>query len=282
MDPSDFKRGFEYEANHVITSHFGLALNRPNTYYIVNLPIEAGWPFVILAAAAILMVCSTWPRRSGWDVLAVLIGPGYLLVLSLSKIPNTRYLLPVVIMLHVTAGLLALWIVQRVASSVGRAAIGIVFTAVFLVIGLPRCGSVVHQFGDDSRDRLRAWIIANVPPNSIVVGDFYTGMVVHTHWMNGDDTIGNNITVREKFAATRFGSLASLRQQGISYVAVADLAYDRYFVPQLHPTDDFKQEYDTDRKYYLDLFTNHKAVWQYDPPMNLRACKRCVTVHSAS
>lgn len=272
IDPSDFENGFGYEANHVVTSHFGLALDRPNTYYIETLPIEAGWPIILLGVAAIPTLFFTWRHRSGWDVLVTLIGPGYLFVLSLSRIPNTRYLLPVVIMTHVMAALLALWLIQSIKNSAARAGIGIMIAAIFLFIGVPRCVSVVHQFGDDSRDRLRAWLIANLPPNTIVVGDFYTGMVVHARGMEGKDIIGNGITVREAFAATRFGPLASLPQQGISYVAVADVAYDRYFVPQLHPTDDFKQEYDDNRKFYADLFTNHKPVWQYDPEMNLHAC----------
>jgi hypothetical protein len=271
IDPSDFENGFGYEANHVVTSHFGIALNCPNSYYLANLPVEVGWPIVILAAAAIPMLCITWRRRSAWDITAILIALGFLLVLSLSSIPNTRYLLPIVVMLHVMAALLALWSIELFSRPAWRFTVGFAFAAIITFIGLPRCISVVHQFGDDSRDRLRAWIIANLPPNSIVVGDFYTGLVAHTRGMHGQDTIGNNITVREAFAATRFGPLASLPQKGISYVAVADPAYERYFQPQLHPTDDFQQQYDENRQWYEDLFANHKPIWEFTPEMNLHS-----------
>jgi hypothetical protein len=271
IDPEGFKRGFGYEANHVVTSHFGLALHRPNTYYVAGLPIEAGWPIVLLGSAAIPMLLITWRKRSGWDVLATLIGPGFLLVLCFSKIPNARYLLPVAVMTHVMAGLLALWAIQSVADPRWRAAGGIVFATVILLIGLPRCVSVVHQFGDDSRDRLRAWLVANLPPNSIVVGDFYTGLITHTRGMHGEDKIGNGIMVREAFAATFFGPLSSLPGKGISYVAVADLAYERYFVPEIRPTEDFKQQYDQNRQWYVNLFANYKPMWAYDPEMNLHA-----------
>ncbi|MGD0387724.1 MAG: phospholipid carrier-dependent glycosyltransferase [Tepidisphaeraceae bacterium] len=272
IDPAGFSHGFGFEAEHVTTSHFGLALNRPNVYYIATLPIETGWPIVLLGSAAIPMLLITWRKRSGWDVMASLFGPGFLLVLSLSKIPNTRYLLPAAVMTHVMAGLFALWVIQSVANRTWRAAAGIAFATVVLLIGLPRCVSVVHQFGDDSRDRLRAWMVANLPAKSIVVGDFYTGMVIHAMAMRGEDTIGNGITVRERFAATFFGQLSSLPGKGIGYVAVADLAYDRYFQPDIRPTDDFKQEYDYNRQWYVDLFTNYKPLWSYDPEMNLRAC----------
>jgi len=273
IDFAGFKHGFGYEANHVVTSHFGLALNRPNIYYIANLPIEAGWPIVLLGSAAIPMLLITWRKRSGWDMMATLIGPGFLLVLSLSKIPNMmRYLLPAVIMAHVMAGLFALWVIQSVANPRWRAVGGAVFAAVILLIGVPRCVSAVHQFGDDSRDRLRAWLVANLPPNSIVVGDYYTGMVIHARGMRGADTIGNGIAVEEKFAAPLFGPLSSLPGKGIAYVAVADLAYERYFEPEIRPTEDFKEEYDQWRQWYVDLFTNYKLVWSYDPDMNLRAC----------
>jgi intracellular septation protein A len=272
IDPADFKHGFGYEAEHVTTSHFGLALNRPNVHYIATLPIETGWPIVLLGSAAIPMLLITWRTRSGWDVMASLFGPGFLLVLSVSRIPNARYLLPAAVMTHVMAALFALWVIQSVANRRWRAAGGIVFAAIILLIGLPRCISVVHQFGDDSRDRLRAWMVANLPAKSIVVGDFYTGMVTHARVMRGQDTIGDGITVRERFAATMFGPLSSLPGKGIDYVAVADLAYDRYFQPDIRPTDDFKKDYDDIRQWYIDLFTNHKLLWSYDPDMNLHAC----------
>jgi uncharacterized membrane protein YczE len=272
IDPAGFKHGFGYEAEHVTTSHFGLALNRPNVYYFATLPIETGWPIVLLGSAAIPMLLITWRKRSGWDVMASLFGPGFLLVLSLSKIPATRYLLPAAVMTHVMAGLFALWVIQLMAEFRRRAAAGIAFATVILLIGLPRCISVVHQFGDDSRDRLRAWLVANLPAKSIVVGDFYTGMVVHAVAMRGTDTIGDGIKVREAFAATLFGPLSSLPAKGINYVAVSDLAYDRYFQPDIRPTDDFKQRFDQNRQWYVDLFTNYKPVWSYDPDMNLRAC----------
>jgi hypothetical protein len=270
-DPSDFNDGFGYEANHVVTSHFGLALNRPNTYFLANLPVEAGWPIVLLAAAAIPMLFITRRRRTAWDVMAILIASGFLFVLSFSKIFGTHYLLPVVLMLHVMAALLALWLIELFSRLAPRFALGIAFAAIVTLIGLPRCISVVHQFGDDSRDRLRAWIIANLPPNSNVVGDFYTGMVVHARGMRGQDTIGNGIFVRELFAATRFGPLADLKAHGISYVAVSDAAYARYFQPWIHPTDDFQQDYDQNRQWYEDLFSHYKLIWEFTPEMNLHA-----------
>ncbi len=128
--------------------------------------------------------------------------------------------------------------------------------------------SAIHQFGDDSRDRLRAWLIANVPPHSVVVGDFYTGMVIHAKDMQGEDVIGNGIIVREVYDASSFGPLSSFRGQGISYVAVADCIYERFFMPQLYPTAEHQRQFDEQREWYVDLFKNHSPVWESDPPIN--------------
>jgi hypothetical protein len=271
VDPFDFRRGFESEAKHAVTDHFGLTMNHPNGYFIENLPAEAGWPMVILGAVAILILLATWRRRNNWDVLSILVGPGYLLVLSFSSLAAGRYLLPMVMMLHVTAGLSALWVIDFARKSASRIVMAIAFASVFAFIGLPRCLSVVHQFGDDSRDRLRAWLIANVPSQSIVVGDFYTGMVIHARDMHGQDTIGSGIAVREVYDASSYGPISSLRRQGISYIAVSDRIYDHYFLPQLHPAPAYQRQFDEQRQWYVDLFANHAPVWEYDPPMNLHA-----------
>lgn len=271
ISPSDFRDGFEFEAGHVVTDHFGLTMNRPNSYFLDNLPREAGWPIVLLGAAAIPILLLTWRRRTGWDLLALLIGPGFLLALSFSIIPFTRYLLPVVLMVHIMAALAGLWIAREMKSPFAKISVGIIFLMLITAIGLPRCASAIHQFGDDSRDRLRAWLIANLPPGTVVAGDFYTGMVVHADQMRGDDVIGNNIQVHERFAASNFGPLHTLYARGYSYLAVTDAAYERYFVPQVYPIPDFQRQFNSRRQWYLDLFAHYKPVWQYDPELNLHA-----------
>jgi hypothetical protein len=269
IHPSAFRHGFDSEAKHAVTDHFGLTMSFPNSYFVENLPVEAGWPMIFLAALAILTLLITWRLRSGWDVLSLLIGPGYLLILSFSTLAATRYLLPTVMMMHITVALSALWLIQLARKAACCIVGGIVFAALIASINLPRCVSVVHQFGDDSRDRLRAWLIANVPPQMLVVGDFYAGMVVHAEGMRGEDTIGNGIVVREVYDASSFGPLSSFTSQGISYVVVSDCIYERYFTPQLYPTSEHRQDFEEQRRWYLNLLLNHSPVWKYDPPMNL-------------
>lgn len=269
IDFHDFRLGFDSEAKHAVTEHFGVTMNRPNSYFIDNLPSEAGWAMVIFGGMAIVVFLLTKRRRSKWDALMISIGPGYLVMLSFSSLPAVRYLLPTVMMLHITAGLSALWVIELATTRAKRVVGGIALAAIFMTVGLPRCLSVVHQFGDDSRDRLRGWLIANVPPGKVVVGDFYTGMVIHAENMAGDDTIGNRIAVREVYDVSSLGPISSLRGNGVSYVAVSDRLYNHYFVPQFRATPEFKRQFDERRQWFVDLFANHAPVWQYDPPMNL-------------
>ncbi len=112
IDLSHFKSGLKSEVKHSVTDHYGMTMNHPNSFFVEFLPVDAGWPIVILGAAAIPILLMTWRRRSGWDVLAILIGPGFLLVLSFSSLAAGRYLLPTVVMWHVMAGLAALWLIE--------------------------------------------------------------------------------------------------------------------------------------------------------------------------
>jgi hypothetical protein len=271
ITPWDFKGGFGFESEHGLTDHFGLTMHQPNTYFLFNLPRETGWPIFILGAAAIPLAIITWRKRNRWDWLAISLGPMFLIALSFSIIPFTRYLLPVVVLTQAMAGLCALWVVGMFPKSGWRCVATGVMLAAILLACVPRCVSVQWQFAHDSRDRLRAWMIATLPPGTKVVGDFYSGMVVRSDGMHGSDVIGNDIHVEEAFAATHYGPVNLLRFKGISYLVVTDAAYERYFVPQVYPIPEEQKGYDYKKQYYVNLFARYKLAWESIPNLNLHA-----------
>jgi hypothetical protein len=271
---SDFKGAFEDEVEHSISSHFGLTMHRPNTFFIRTLPAEATWWILALAVLAVPILIYTRNRRNAWDFIVMAIGPAFLILLSFSVIPFQRYLLPVVLMIHVTAALAALWLMGEFPRQPGqRVLIAAMFSAVFLSVGVPRCASALRQFGDDSRDRFRAWAIANLPPNTRIATDFYVGLLTQEnfHRLPVTKTIGNRITVEVVRSGPDLGSIQALRLEGFSYVAVADMAYERFFSPEVRALPD-SQDWLADRvQWYDDLFHDYPLVWRSDPDLVLHA-----------
>ncbi len=269
---SNFRESFEGEVEHSVTSHFGLTMHRPNLFSLRILPDEATWWILAGGILAWIVFILTWRKRNGWDLVALLIGPGFLAMLSFSVIPFHRYVLPVVLMGHVTAALAAVWIMEGMGRR-GRVVTTVLFAAIFLGIGVPRCASAIEQFGDDSRDRFRAWAIANLPPGTRIAADFYAGLLAEEnfHKLPVSKTIGNGIEVTVVQSGPDLGSIALLRLEGYSYVAVADTAYERYFIPEAMAAPDsldwFKEHVD----WHRELFRRYPLVWWSKPDFNLRA-----------
>ena len=271
---SDFKGAFEHEVDHSLSDHFGLTMHQPNTFFIRTLPAETTWWILVFAVLAVPILIYTWQRRTAWDVIALAIGPAFLILLSFSVIPFQRYLLPVVLMCHITAALAAIWLIGEFPDQSGqRALIAGIFTAAILSIGIPRCASATRQFGNDSRDRFRAWAIANLPPNTRIAADFYVGLLTQEnfHRLPVTRTIGNHVTVTVVRSGPDLHSIRWLRAQGYSYVAVADIAYERFFAPEVVGPPDSPDWLAARLLWFDDLFHHYPLVWRSDPDLVLHA-----------
>jgi hypothetical protein len=270
---SKFRIGLDDEYEHGLTGHIGLTMNHPNTFFIRTLPIEMGWPMLSLGILAIFVLLFSWRRRSAWDVMMILIGPVFLLIISFGVLAGQRYLLPVVLLMHITAALGALWIMQEMQSRGQRIAIAGIFAGLFLLIGLPRCIATIHEFGDDSRDRLRAWVIANLPPGSFILADYYTGLIptANFHQLPVHAILGKGIYLRLIRGGPDFGIDWIRAMRRPYYVAISDGQYERYFTPELHdmPTD--ADWVDRDREWYRHLLNDCQPIWKSDPDFPLHA-----------
>jgi hypothetical protein len=270
---SKFREGLDKEYEHGLTGHIGLTMNHPNTYFLRTLPLEMGWPMLCLGILAIFVFLFTWRRRGAWDRIIILIGPAYLGIISFGVLAGQRYLLPVVLMMHITAAMGALWIMQEMISRRQRIAVGTIFAVIVILIGLPRCIWTIREFGDDSRDRLRAWMIENLPPGSFVLADFYTGLVPtgNFHHLPIETTLGNGITLRLVRGGPDFGVDWPRTMIGPYYVAISDGEYARYFTPELHAMPADADWVNRERAWYQHLLNDCRPVWQSDPNFPLRA-----------
>jgi 4-amino-4-deoxy-L-arabinose transferase-like glycosyltransferase len=269
---SNFRHSFDDEVEHSITGHFGLTMHRPNLFFIRIFPAEVTWGILAPAILAWPILILTWRQRTAWDLVALLIGPAFLALLSFSVIPFHRYVLPVVLMAHITAALAAIWILQSLRPP-SRAIVTTIFAAIVLIIGVPRCASALHQFADDSRDRFRAWAIANLSRGTGIATDFYAGLLTQEnfHQLPVIKTIGNGIVVTVVRSGPELGSIPLLRLQGYSYIAVTDTAYDRFFLPEVIAAPNSLDWFQSGVQWHRDLFAKYPLVWQSKPDLNLHA-----------
>jgi hypothetical protein len=175
-------------------------------------------------------------------------------------------------MAHVNAALAGIWILQDLPAR-GKTIVTVLFAEIFAAVGGPRCASTLRQFGDDSRDRFRAWAIVNLPPDSKIGADYYAGLLPQENFYHLPVTkqIGNGLTVTIVQNGPNLGPIALLRLQGYSYIAVADAAYERFFIPEATANPNSIDWFNARVQWYRDLFAKYPMVYHRVPDFNLHA-----------
>lgn len=266
----DIIAAFERELEHSTAGHAELTMDRPNTFFIGLFDVETMLHVRIFAVVYLICVMGTilWKRRRWWDVWAILFTGIYLGMLSMSVISFHRYFLPVALMTYLFAGLGlvalvnafgATWRSRTVAAVV---ALGLVGT----LQGM-RCANYLNQFADDSRYHVRVWVRDNLPPGTRIVADNYTGLA-HREGDHREGQQADNlgVWVRGYFFAPQAGSFERLRRQKIEYVAVADIAYARFFNPEARDVPENEGRLKRFREWYETLDRDHELVWASRQP----------------
>ena len=248
---------FNDEWEHSVTAHNdGLTMARPNSYFVDGLVSMTLPPVLVLAGLFIVLTLVRIRRITLWEITVIGLPVAYLVALSFTVLPFYRYLLPVIVLVHFMAALALLRIVQLVRPRwrfgwlAAPATVGLI-----VAMQLPRCLDFLDQFENDSRTRLRQWIATNIAPGAGIVADDYTALraarTPQNVWSN-------------RFApdADRYGIL---RTMGASYVAVADLAYSRYFDPHIMPAKGFEQTYRRHKDWYQELDGKYDLIWESAP-----------------
>jgi hypothetical protein len=264
-----FNRGLDREFEHSTTHHGGLTMATPNGYTLA-VAVDQTSPYAIALLGIGLLLSLTWWRgRLGWDRTVWLFTAIFLLVLSYGVIPMERYALPVVVLATLLAGIAA----ARLGQFIGRPwsiwGVPIVVAVVTFALQLPRCLDYVRQFGDDSRQRLREYVLTNLPRGSYIWADSYAGLDWPPYDL-GDDGLQSHARISSRFTAGEAGSLERLRRMGVTHVAVSELMYDRYFDPHVFPIEGYRYMYDRHRGFYEQLFRDGKLVWSREARYPMR------------
>jgi len=272
-----FLEGVQREYDHSQTDHMGVMMDRPNGYFVGVLREQT--PLVVRALALsspLVLICGgvAWAYRrrrgllawrpTGWDGLVVLF-PGVLLwITSYSAVAAPRYALPAVVMTWFCAAATSLWLGRLVGRPWARVAAPLLFAALAAAWAVPRDASYVKQFGDDSRQRLRAWLLANAPRGSTVVADGYAGLTAPPYDLQPDG-LDAHVNVYAQMFAPDFGSTEALAAGGVDYVAIADIAYSRFFNPHAKPAEGEADAFDRRRAWYAKLLRDGQPVWASEP-----------------
>lgn len=256
--PHRLIHGLGYEAVHVATGHGGIQTSRLSPMYLQSILALTTLPLLVLALANIAYTLMRWNRQSAMQRIQVLFPIGFLLVLHLSSVQFMRYLLPVVVWMSIlAAGSLAAIVVRLPLRPRLRYGLGILAALILITPSALEVRRISHEIADDSREHLRAWVEQNLRPGERLLQDQFCGLPF------GGTRIGDIVT--ERFAMS-LGSPEELAAQGITYVAVCELTYGRFFDPWSHPADEEQHRYHALKARYEQLFASTTPAWTRASP----------------
>jgi len=269
-----FRRGFDNELEHSVTSHREVAMNQPNDFFIHAVWDDAMPHVKVLLFASPFALLLLRRRPIGFGFWLMLAGAVYLLALSHSVLPFFRYALPVTVMAYLLAAMTAAFLSTLFADELRTrftskwsptlAALPAVVVLVFLaILQGQRCYDYTIQFADDSRDALRAWADANLPAGSRIAVDEYTQLARRPDIQSGDEQLSTKpYRVITRFFLPELGDVETLCRRGFTHVAIASSAYERYLIPQSIGATGLEATFDHYARTYRTLMNDCPVVWQ--------------------
>jgi 4-amino-4-deoxy-L-arabinose transferase-like glycosyltransferase len=264
---SSFRSGLNYDLNDIVAHHFdGTTMNRPNLFLAKALIRETMPHVLVFAGAYLISLAWFWKRTSRWDLFFVLFVGFSVVLLSFSIAPIYRYNLLIIVMLHLMAALGVVRLAGFFPTPVGWIVM-ILALALMVPLQLQRCVNYLDQFANDSRVRLRRFVAHNLPADSAMLADQYALPKYDDDPHLAEDERELPIKLYSNFWAADYGELQSLPGLGFNYVAVSELAYWRFFDPEVLPAPN-DWHYAARRRFYEQLFATGELVWSStpDPP----------------
>jgi hypothetical protein len=262
-----FTSGLEREYEHSQNDHLGLTMDKPNLFAFDTARDQTAPPARWLLVAGGLVASIWWWRGygAGWDRAVWLFAITFLIVLSYGVIPMARYALPVVVLAALLAGVGAARLGQLTGWTWARWGVPAAFAIATCAWQGPLCVDYVRQFGDDSRQNLRTFILKEPSmEGASILAENYTALGGPAY-DGADDGLRRRARIDERMFAGNVGSLENARRMGYTHIAIADFAYGRFFDKHAFPVRDATQWYRQQYLFYHRLFKEGQLVWSHEP-----------------
>lgn len=185
----------------------------------------------------------------------------YMVILSFLPKTNHRYFLPDTLIFCTLAAFGLFSFSLGGSARLTRAVQAACFLAAFGIF-VARLIPYDFAFRVDTRQQLLAFIRENVPPDATIAQDRRVRLPSRTEPRDADSTdfLAQKV-VGGDFAADP-GGIDALRARGVSYVAVSEAEYGRFFLPNHKPSKSVQADYDRQKKFYEHLFRDAKLLWE--------------------
>jgi hypothetical protein len=270
QDWEKFKEVVDNESVHATTGHQGQTMAIPQGYYLGVIYKMTPLPVLILAVAGVVVLGVFFRQTHGWQWFIVVMTAAIVAMLCYCRLAFPRYALPVVVLLHLLAGLTIAWAwmwlgdLSRVRSAI------VIAATIAIAVCAWSCFDDLRQFADDSRDRMRQWLLDHTASGDRVVVDNYAGLFRGTSGSQRME-IKDGVDVDGYFFAVERGDPDELKSEGYKFVVVCELAYIRLFDGYRLTMEGYEDRYDTPRQNYEKLFKQAQLVWVAKPRRNLMA-----------
>lgn len=188
------------------------------SHYVKRLPEIFPVGLVVLGVAGAV---TAWATRSSPHLRLFAVIPfAYFLLISLIPKTENRYLLPVTTMLCALSAVAAVELSRKLKWSVIPLIVaGAWFAGVSLI---PDYLEIVRSFHHDHRRELAQWIDVNLPENALIVEDNRVALPVRgdPRYSEAQHFLQRNVLSWDRTYASDYGSLADLRAQGVTHVAL--------------------------------------------------------------
>lgn len=262
----DFKKGLEREMSGATSGHRGQGRSVPHAEYLHKM-----WASTAPGIWAGAVVFGGWfvaslKKQSLGRWLIFLFPVVFLIVLSFSPKTAGRYLLPNQVLLTWACAVGCGLLFQQIGKHAlpGRWLVGCLAGGITLWAVLSSADGYRVQkegFEHDARTSLRTWIDANTPPRAAIASDGRVDLQAGGRWPE-------RVVLTSEFVAD-LGDLPSLRDRGVTHVAVSRQSYARFFNDKFLPTAGSSPDFLRRREFYETLFAVGKKVWQTKPGVNI-------------
>ncbi len=266
---STFEKSLSREMGFVVHGQRGMTRSVPHSQYW-SVFLDNSTPAIWLLLGVFLV--ARWRERpmvtvAEWALIAFPFI--YAIILSFSPKSNDRYFLPATAVITLLAVLGIEDAAHMLAGHVKRRTVlagGAALLLIFQVTGWSWSKPGIWQYDeafqhDDIREVI-AYLNTEIPKNAVIVTDNRVGLPDPKRKKEASrlGTVPQTI-LSGRFAADH-GGVASLIEQGVSYVLVSESDYGRFQLGSLRPQKGGEKEFARRKSFYEELSRRGELLWE--------------------